>query len=102
MQYFRRSTFVLGMAVATVLVMGAPAAAHDPIFLTDDQTTPDTGPYLPDGAISWALYGTVADTGDIRSDDEDSDGREAAFDQQGAKAASRPRRNSKCGRKKKQ
>lgn len=66
MQCFRRSTFVLGMAVATVLVMGAPAAAHDPIFLTDDQTTPDTGPYLPDGAISWALYGTVADTGDTR------------------------------------
>jgi len=56
------------VAVCGVLVTVAigPAAAHDPIFLTDEQTTPDAGPYLPDGAISWALYGSVAEEGDTR------------------------------------
>ena len=49
-----------------VLVLAAPAAAHDPIFITDDQKTPDIGPYMPDGTISWALYGVVLDAGDTR------------------------------------
>lgn len=51
-----------------VLVLGpsATALAHDPIFMSDDQTTPDTGPFMPDGTISWALYGTVLAEGDMR------------------------------------
>jgi hypothetical protein len=52
--------------IATLMVTALPAAAHDPIFLNDDQTTPDTGPYMPDGTISWALYGSVLDVGDTR------------------------------------
>ncbi len=35
------------------------ALAHDPIIVTDDQTTPADGPFLPDGTVSFALYGSV-------------------------------------------
>ncbi|MGI9612369.1 MAG: hypothetical protein ACR2QO_05645 [Acidimicrobiales bacterium] len=55
------ATIVLVMAILT-----SPAAAHDPIFLTDDQSTPDTGPYLPDGTISFALYGSLNAPGETR------------------------------------
>lgn len=52
--------------VALVLGMSTPAWAHDPIFVEESQTTPDTGPYMPDGTISWALYGSVLEDGDTR------------------------------------
>ncbi|NNE72787.1 MAG: hypothetical protein HKN26_03915 [Acidimicrobiales bacterium] len=60
-----RAVLILAVALA-VLLPATPAAAHDPIFLTTDQTTPDTGPYLPDGAISWALYGTFPEADQTR------------------------------------
>lgn len=59
----------LVLAVATlaiVLGLAGPAAAHDPIFLGPDQSTPETGPYLPDGTISFALYGSLLRPGDTR------------------------------------
>ena len=56
----------LALTVALTVTGGGPAAAHDPIFVEEDQTTPDAGPYMPDGAISWALYGSVLDSGDTR------------------------------------
>lgn len=65
---FRRLR-LLAVALAAallVVVFAGPAAAHDPIFLSADQTTPDTGPYMPDGSISWALYGSVLEVGDTR------------------------------------
>ncbi len=54
------------IAAVAGLVPASSALAHDPIFLTDDQTTPDTGPYLPDGAISWAIYGVFPEAGQTR------------------------------------
>ena len=54
------------ITTALTLSLVAPVAAHDPIFLTEDQATPDTGPYLPDGAISWAIYGTFPAGGETR------------------------------------
>jgi len=56
------------MLLASMMVVGAasPALAHDPIFVADDQTTPDNGPFMPDGSISWALYGQVLSDGDTR------------------------------------
>ena len=56
----------LFLAVAVLLGVAPSAMAHDPIFITADQTTPDTGPFMPDGTISWALYGSVLDAGDTR------------------------------------
>ena len=43
------------------------ALAHDPIIITDDQTTSATGPFLPDGTVSFALYGSVTRAGDARA-----------------------------------
>lgn len=54
--------------VTAVLVLGVAsrADAHDPIIFTADQTTPAAGPRLPDGTISFALYGTLAGGADAR------------------------------------
>ncbi len=63
----RRVTVATALfAALAVLAPASPALAHDPIFLTADQTTPDTGPYLPDGAISWAIYGVFPEAGQTR------------------------------------
>ena len=43
-----------------------PAHAHDPLFLTAEQSTPERGPYLPDGTISFALYGEFTEAGGTR------------------------------------
>ncbi|MBT8165974.1 MAG: hypothetical protein KJO97_10540 [Acidimicrobiia bacterium] len=61
----RAGTLVV-ITAALTLSLAAPVAAHDPIFLTDEQATPDAGPYLPDGAISWAIYGTFPADGETR------------------------------------
>lgn len=66
-----RTLSVLALALSMVLGSIAfglvpSAMAHDPIFVTADQTTPDTGPFMPDGSISWALYGSVLEAGDTR------------------------------------
>ena len=60
--------FGVGVAIGTAIIVGSSgvASAHDPIFVGDDQTTPDVGPYMPDGTISWALYGQVLAAGDTR------------------------------------
>lgn len=57
---------VILLVAAMLLVTAAPAGAHDPLFLTDEQTTPETGPLLPDGTISFAVYGTLSGDGDQR------------------------------------
>ena len=43
-----------------------PVHAHDPLFLTAEQSTPERGPYLPDGTISFALYGEFIEVGGMR------------------------------------
>ena len=48
------------------LMFASPAKAHDPIILTSDQRTPADGPLLPDGTVSFALYGTLEEPGDTR------------------------------------
>lgn len=48
------------------MLPAAAASAHDPIILTENQTTPDQGPLLPDGTISFALYGTLLSAGETR------------------------------------
>ncbi len=60
---FRR---VIAAAALSVVVLSTSAFAHDPIILTEAQTTPDSGPLLLDGTISFALYGTLMVPGDTR------------------------------------
>lgn len=54
------------VVVLVALLGGGTARAHDPIILTADQSTPADGPLLPDGTISFALYGTLEAPGDTR------------------------------------
>ena len=60
----RAASFIL--VVFVVLCAGSVAKAHDPIILTDDQTVPEVGPFLPDGTISFALYGSFGGAGETR------------------------------------
>jgi hypothetical protein len=59
---------LVSLALLGLVVLGAAgtAFAHDPIILTDAQTSPDAGPLLLDGTISFALYGTLNSAGDTR------------------------------------
>ena len=55
------------LVTLAVMVVGTTrAGAHDPIILTDDQTAPEAGPFLPDGTISFALYGSFDAVGETR------------------------------------
>ena len=64
----RPSRVVVSVALLGMAVLGraGTAFAHDPIILTDTQTSPDAGPLLPDGTISFALYGTLISADDTR------------------------------------
>ena len=60
------SAAIVTLAVVASWLVAGPAGAHDPIFLTEEQVSPETGPYLPDGTISFALYGTLLAAGETR------------------------------------
>ncbi len=50
-----------------VLLLASPAFAHDPLILLPEQKTPLDGPFLPDGTISFALYGSLLEENDKRA-----------------------------------
>ena len=58
---------LLFFGLVSIAIDPLAARAHDPIIITDEQTTPESGPFLPDGTISFALYGSVTTVGDTRS-----------------------------------
>ena len=49
-----------------VFLSTSSALAHDPLILLPDQKTPAEGPLLPNGTISFALYGSLLEGGDQR------------------------------------
>ena len=49
-----------------VTLWASVSHAHDPLFLLPDQETPSQGPLLPDGTISFALYGEFLAEGETR------------------------------------
>jgi hypothetical protein len=55
----RRVLIILGLAVVVLLAGTAPAQAHQPVRLTAANPTPDRGPLLVDGTVSFAVYATV-------------------------------------------
>ena len=57
---------MIGISLSVLVLCVLPAAAHDPIILTPAQTTPEAGPLLLDGTVSFALYGTVEASGATR------------------------------------
>ena len=58
--------FLLAVLALVALLPASVAKAHDPIILTSDQTSPTDGPLLPDGTISFALYGALDSPKDTR------------------------------------
>lgn len=69
LRILQRTAGAVGLSVAVLsagLLVGGTAFAHDPIIITDDQTTPEGGPLLPDGTISFALYGVIDAPGATR------------------------------------
>ena len=52
--------------MASSFLWASAAHAHDPLFLLPDQETPAEGPLLPDGTISFALYGEFISAGETR------------------------------------
>ena len=57
----RRFCVWLVLVVAVVIGYSATSSAHDPVFLTDDHFAPEIGPFLPDGTISFAMYGRLTE-----------------------------------------
>ena len=55
----RRILLVLGLAVVVLLAGTSPAEAHQPVRLTAANPTPDRGPLLVDGTVSFAVYATM-------------------------------------------
>jgi hypothetical protein len=63
---FRRFV-AFGIAVAwSLLAVAAPASAHQPVFLDENDPWPESGPLLVDGTISFAAYGSVDKPGATR------------------------------------
>lgn len=57
---------LLFVAAISVALPTSTASAHDPIILTANQRNPTDGPLLPDGMISFALYGSLESAADTR------------------------------------
>lgn len=55
----RRVLFVLLLTLAVVFAGTSPAQAHQPVRLTAANPTPDRGPLLVDGTVSFAVYANV-------------------------------------------
>lgn len=58
MRRLRGMTFVAGIALAAVC-LAPSAAAHQPVPLTPDHSTPEQGPLLVDGTVSFAVFTTI-------------------------------------------
>ena len=62
-----RRFLVLGCLTFLLLCQfAAPVSAHDPIFLTSEHDSAKTGPFLPDGTISFAFYGDIGSEKETR------------------------------------
>ena len=63
--YIKLFSFI-STSLLLILLITSPALAHDPLILLPEQKTPAEGPFLPDGTISFALYGSLLEEGDQR------------------------------------
>jgi hypothetical protein len=61
-----RIRFVLTAVVAVVLLTAVPAGAHQPLLLGEGDASPADGPRIPDGTISFAVYGSLDEAGETR------------------------------------
>ena len=55
----RRAAGIFAIVMLLLALDAVPASAHDPVFLSEAHTSPEVGPLLPAGTISFALYGRL-------------------------------------------
>ena len=58
----RRALFVFLVALTVIIAGTSAAEAHQPVQLTAANPTPDRGPLLVDGTVSFAVYAKVQGT----------------------------------------
>ena len=65
-RWFLSLTSLVVSFILFVTLWVSVSHAHDPLFLLPEQETPSQGPLLPDGTISFALYGEFLAEGETR------------------------------------
>ncbi|WUH89167.1 hypothetical protein OG900_02815 [Streptomyces sp. NBC_00433] len=63
----RSAAVVAATAMASVVAMALPAAAHTPVILTAQDQLPWVAPLVVDGTDPMGLYGSVSKAGEVRS-----------------------------------
>ena len=58
-----RRTLIASIALALATTLAAPASAHQPVFLLSTDTTPNAGPLLVDGTVSFAIRASFTKSG---------------------------------------
>ena len=58
-----RHTLIASIALALAATLAAPASAHQPVFLLPTDTTPNAGPLLVDGTVSFAIRASFTKSG---------------------------------------
>lgn len=58
-----RRTLIALIALALAATMATPASAHQPVFLLPTDTTPNAGPLLVDGTVSFAIRASFTKSG---------------------------------------
>ena len=56
-------TLIASIALALAATMATPASAHQPVFLLPTDTTPNAGPLLVDGTVSYAIRASFTKSG---------------------------------------
>jgi cell division septation protein DedD len=57
---------VTGAFVGCIALGASPASAHQPVILDENDNSPERGPELVDGTVSFAVYGSITKPGDLR------------------------------------
>ncbi len=69
-QFLRRGVAglfaVTGMFVGLTALGSNPASAHQPVLLDENDNSPERGPELVDGTVSFAVYGSITKPGQLR------------------------------------
>jgi hypothetical protein len=58
-----RRTLIASIALAFAATLATPASAHQPVFLLPTDTTPNAGPLLIDGTVSFAIRASFTKSG---------------------------------------
>lgn len=69
-QFLRRGgaglLVVTGAFVGFIALGSNPASAHQPVLLDENDNSPERGPELVDGTVSFAAYGSITKPGELR------------------------------------